>query len=301
MIREVVGIKAVRMLYVQLMYRCNYSCRHCFHGELLAAQDRFRATEVRRLLEHFSSAYDLEAVTLLGGEPLLHEEIEQICCDAKELGLTVEICTNGNFGFRRRVAAIAPYTDKIRVSLEGLEATNDSIRKKGSFRSAIQLIDYAREQNLLVGVTMTVTSPSLPEVLPLARLLEQHGVKEIKLHSLRPVGHASSHAELFVADRRSYARLHEELQTERLGISVIYDADLSPEPHSQTCESSQERTDRLDRIEIDPRGALTMSCKAVGRHASAFRWDKERSCILYTPHAEDELTQQIPDVLYRSA
>ena len=29
MIREVTGISKIRMVYVQLLYRCNFECLHC--------------------------------------------------------------------------------------------------------------------------------------------------------------------------------------------------------------------------------------------------------------------------------
>jgi hypothetical protein len=43
-----------------------------------------------------------------------------------------------------------------------------------------------------------------------------------------------------------------------------------------------------------------MSCKAVGRNAQAFRWDKQREVVFYEPHANDELAQHVPDVVYQT-
>jgi len=305
MIRGVTGISSIRMLYVQLMYRCNFSCQHCFHGELLKAKECYTAAEVESLLRYFRRHYGLEAVTFLGGEPLLYPDIVGVCRSANNLGLGVELCSNGHAGFIHRINQLAPYLARLRISLEGLEATNDRIRQQGSFASAIKTITAARLLGIALGATMTVTATNIGEVVPLARILEQHGVQEVKLHCLRPVGNAVEHPELFVLDARRYARLHEEIAAANLQIALRYDSDLSdsdlsPQSPSEACFTAGRVDGHVDRIEIDPRGALTMSCKAVGRHAHAFQWDKAEQTIDYQPHAGDELARHISDVVYRT-
>jgi MoaA/NifB/PqqE/SkfB family radical SAM enzyme len=301
MIRELTGIDPIRMLYVQLMYRCNFSCKHCFHGELLTAKDSFTSPQVNAILRYFRARYSLEAVTFLGGEPLLYPEILSVCRTAKSMGLTVELCTNGHHGFHQRIKDIAPYVDKLRISLEGLEDANDHIRQPGSFLSALQTIELARTLGTALGVTMTVTATNLKDVLPLAQLLESLGVRELKLHSLRAVGNAAEHPELFILDNSVYGLLQRDIRNVDLKIELLYDTDLSPHPHSDACAISSSRSaERLDRIELDPQGGLTMSCKAVGRNAQAFRWDKQREVVFYEPHANDELAQHVPDVVYQT-
>ena len=54
----------------------------------------------------------------------------------------------------------------------------------------------------------------------------------------------------------------------------------------------------IERIEADPRGALTMSCKAVGKDSHAFWYDKLTGTIVHRPSDMDELTLAVPDVVY---
>ncbi|MGH3094988.1 MAG: radical SAM protein, partial [Streptosporangiales bacterium] len=286
MIREVTGVTRIRMLYLQLLYRCNFACKHCFHGEMLKADDRYAPGEVNALLTHFRERYALQAVTFLGGEPLLYPDIVEVGRDARALGLGVEICTNGHIGFLDRLEGVAPYLAKLRVSLEGLRETNDHIRQRGSFASAFRTIAVARSFDVTVGATMTVTALNVGEVVPLARLLERYGVAELKLHCLRPVGNATGHPELFVVDETSYAGLHERIDAAELSIDVRYDAELAPD--RQASQGPPGNGGHLERVEVDPRGGLTMSCKAVGRHAHAFRWDTTAQTVRYEPHSNDE-------------
>lgn len=299
MLDQVAGITRVRMLYLQLLYRCNFSCLHCFHGELLKDPENFSVTEAQALLNHFKSAYRLDAVTFLGGEPLLYPHIATICRYAKQLGLHVEICSNAHRGFRSKINAVAPVLDKFRVSLDGLRDSHDRMRRRGSFVSAIEMIDLARSHGITTGATMTVTQHNLDEVVPLARLLQEHDVAELKLHALRSVGNATANPDLKVIDARRYGDLHAQINNANLTIAVVYDSDLSPQPAGDVC-SSLVSGGWLDRIESDPRGGLTVSCKAVGKDVNAFRWDKSKQAIVYEPRENDELVLGIPDIIYQT-
>lgn len=300
MLNEVAGITRVRMLYLQLLYKCNFSCRHCFHGDLLKSRDNFSLAEAQALLDHFKNTYRLDAVTFLGGEPLLYPDIVRICRYARELGLDVEICTNAHRGFRARIEAVAPLLDKFRVSLDGMRDSHDRMRQRGSFNGAIEMVDLARSLNVTVGATMTVTQHNLDEVVSLAQLLQQHGVVELKLHALRPVGNAVTSPDLEVTEPSRYGDLHAQIRDAGLSIAIAYDSDLSPQPVGVAC-SNLVAGGWLDRIESDPRGGLTVSCKAVGKDVNAFRWDKTQQVIVYEPRDNDEFALGIPDVVYQEA
>ncbi|MFJ9926682.1 radical SAM protein [Streptomyces misionensis] len=300
MIGEVTGIRKIRMLYLQLLYRCNFTCLHCFHGKRLQYADAFTAEEAVTLLALMRDEYGTEAVTLLGGEPFVYRELPQVVRRAKqELGQRVEICTNG-YRIERRLTEIAPHLDLLRVSLEGVGSANDGIRRRGSYQSALSSLRLARDLGVPTGATMTVTSRNIGEVLPLASVLGQLGVRQLKLHQLRPVGNAADHPELLITDTAAYGRLREELAGTRLPLEVIVDEDLSESGAPEVCAPSGGPRE-IDRIEADPRGALTMSCKAVGKDSHAFWYEKAANRIVHRPSGTDELMLSVPDVVYARA
>jgi Fe-coproporphyrin III synthase len=188
----------------------------------------------------------------------------------------------------------------LRVSLEGIGSTNDHIRKAGSYQSALSALDLARQLGVSAGATMTVTSRNIGEVLPLARMLEHFDVGQLKLHCLRLVGNAAAHPELLVTDTTAYARLREEIQAAKLTVEVIVDEDLSEDGAPEICTPAGGPVE-IERIEADPRGALTMSCKAVGKDSHAFWYDKVADHIVHRPSATDELHLVVPDVVYGRA
>ncbi|MCD9141455.1 radical SAM protein [Streptomyces albireticuli] len=291
------GIETIRMLYLQLLYRCNFNCTFCFHGERLSHNDSFSADEATALLRLMHETYGSEAVTLLGGEPFVYRELPQVVRHAKhDLGMQVEICTNG-YRIERRLAEIAGDVDFLRISLEGIGHTNDTLRKRGSFAAALQSMEAARSLGVATGSTMTVNRQNIDEVIPLAKLLEDSGARQLKLHCLRPIGNAADHPELTITDTAAYARLREQLADAALCIDVVVDEDLSGEGSQVTCAPVQNEKS-VERIESDPRGALTLSCKAVGKDAHAFWYDKKNGHIEYRPTGTDEIALAIPDVVY---
>jgi Fe-coproporphyrin III synthase len=296
-IREVANIRKIRMVYLQLLYRCNFECLHCFHGERLKHGDAFSPDEAISFLRLMREDYDAEAVTLLGGEPFVYRDLRDVVHRARrQLGLKVEICSNG-YRIERRLAEISPDLDFLRISVEGVGATNDRIRRAGSFQAALSALRCARQLSIRTGATMTITSLNIEQVVPLAHALQDVGARQLKLHCLRPVGNAGDHPELLVTDPAAYTRMREQLRSAGLTIEIMLDEDLSADgaPAARRPNSGLRE---IERIEADPRGALTMSCKAVGKDSHAFWYDKAARRIIHRPSATDELTLAIPDVIY---
>lgn len=297
MLEKKAGISRVKKLYLQLLYRCNFNCQHCFHGERLMRKDEFSFENACRLLEIFQDEYSITNVTLLGGEPFIHRNITEIISFSKALGLQVDICTNG-YRIEKKLRKSASKIDNLRISLEGLEKTNDQIRRQGSFAAAIKTLGIANELGVDTSVTMTVNAKNFREVIPLAKVVSEYGVKEVKLHCLRAIGNVLSHEDLIVQDSSIYDDLVEEILKGRESspIPILMDEDLDPK--CSVIKNGKRDQDELERVEVQPNGELYISCKAVGDDSNAFVYDKEAGDILYQPKRNDELELHTPQVHY---
>lgn len=295
------NIEVVHTLYIELMYRCNYNCLHCFHGERLQDASSLASGQVNQVVDHFRETYSTSRVVFLGGEPLLYPDIVGVCKHAAESGLAVEICTNGHEGFRARVVAIAPFLDHLRVSIDGLEEANDAIRRPGSFRGAIQTIRLARALGIRVGVTLTVTSLNAVDVVPLAFRLEDLGVEELKLHALRLVGNAARNPDLGEIDAASLQKLQVEISSYAGDLKILFDDDLLPGSRGRASATSMRPAREAERVELDPCGGITFSCKAVGLDLNAYRWDARAGCVVKANRPTNELSLAVPAVRYLPA
>jgi radical SAM protein with 4Fe4S-binding SPASM domain len=90
----------VRCVIIEAIENCNNSCLHCYNYWLgdrkgSAASRRLTRAQIKKLIIKIKKDSNIEQVALSGGEPLLHEELPEICCDIAEQGLGSIVVTNG--------------------------------------------------------------------------------------------------------------------------------------------------------------------------------------------------------------
>ena len=75
---------------------CNFRCPFCYNPKIVTGDiDVIKEGKVFSFLEHRKNL--LEAVTVTGGEPLLHKDIKNFLSKIKKMSYLVKIDTNGTF------------------------------------------------------------------------------------------------------------------------------------------------------------------------------------------------------------
>jgi Fe-coproporphyrin III synthase len=294
---SVLGVTKIEKLYLQLLYRCNFRCSHCFHGADLMRREIIAPEAAVKVLAHFATVYGTQKVCLLGGEPLVYRGLLHVLSSAKELHYSTEVCTNGWRGISI-LEPIIPFLDILRVSLDGTETVHDQIRcRPGSFREAMRLLAWAKYRGTRTGSTCTLTRANVHAVPNLHRQLAMAGVDELVIHRLRRIGNALAfEVEDITADQARWL-VHELPSGHHSSPCIRVDADVLALA-GRISESADAPGDVLDRVEISPDGALYISCKVVGSKANAFCYDLTTDTIRYGARASDELTLCVPQVRY---
>ena len=78
--------------------------------------DRFALSEAKRAIAHFHRNFALASVTICGGEPFLHPDLDAILAFAKARGLHTSVCTNG-YRIGKILERIGGNLDELRVPL----------------------------------------------------------------------------------------------------------------------------------------------------------------------------------------
>jgi len=122
----------LRLLVLHVSNRCDQACAHCSiweqHGG--RAKRELGLSERRDILRE-AHRLGARAVLFTGGEPLLCDHLEPLVRDARSLGLSVQIATNG-LGLARTGSWLA-LADEVYVSIEGAKETHDAVRGPGAF------------------------------------------------------------------------------------------------------------------------------------------------------------------------
>jgi MoaA/NifB/PqqE/SkfB family radical SAM enzyme len=151
-----------RTLILLLMKRCNLRCDFCdlwHHTDLMPYEHA--ATILLR-----APAAGIKTVVLTGGEPFVHPRIWDIIELAKNLGLGVNITTNGTL-LRRDLGRLGrARIDSLSVSLDGWEETHERLRGvPGCFRESVDAIEAIRAQTAIwVNVYFVVTNQNVSEL-----------------------------------------------------------------------------------------------------------------------------------------
>lgn len=91
-IRELRRPTVIRSAWIEVCTVCNLRCVHCYNGE---QPERFMSVQDFQTVCEKLSAYGIQQVQLIGGEPFCHPDIMQITETAAGAFSGVEIFTNG--------------------------------------------------------------------------------------------------------------------------------------------------------------------------------------------------------------
>ncbi|MFE3599938.1 radical SAM protein [Streptomyces sp. NPDC059142] len=134
---------------LQLTYRCNLRCSHCYQWNEQGFFRDFSPSRQRTELD-LSVVEDVLANTaplrsklfLWGGEPLMHSRFGEVAALLERYPRTVNMCTNGLL-FKRKLDDLLRIGENLNllVSLDGLGEDHEALRGKGTFRRTVENIE----------------------------------------------------------------------------------------------------------------------------------------------------------------
>lgn len=200
------AVKTHKLNYIfwEATLRCNISCRHCgsdcFADNVtpdMPYQDFLRAVdEIGDIISP-----EKTTIAIIGGEPLLRGDLEDVGYELKKRGLFFGIVTNGMLLSRKRLCSLMNSgLRSLSVSLDGLRNTHNWLRNsEKSWVKAIEAISYAVQQPDLVFDVITCVHKRNLNQLPMIRdFLIERKVPSWRLFSIFPRGRAVFDKELIL-------------------------------------------------------------------------------------------------------
>jgi len=142
--------------------RCNLQCKGCFAGNYPPSED-LSMESIENIIEQISSG-DIPSVGIIGGEPLLIDNIFSILDKFRSVGFY--FVTNGLLVDEEVVRQLydLPHVVTI-ISNEGFENTTDYLRGPGVFQKIIKAMQKMKKGKLVFGFSTTVHKENLEEVI----------------------------------------------------------------------------------------------------------------------------------------
>ena len=158
---------------VIVTYRCNARCNMCNRYKAPSMpEDEISLETIRKLPPMYFT-------NITGGEPFIREDLKDIVRELYKKSDRIVISTNGFF--TDRIVELCKEFPQvgIRISIEGLEETNNEIRGlEDGFNCGYSTLKKLREMGMTdVGFGMTVQDKNASDLVPLYRISEEMGME----------------------------------------------------------------------------------------------------------------------------
>ena len=192
--RSILGRPPLKNLFLELTLRCNERCLHC--GSRCGEHDavpELSLDQYNTILDDLKRDFGTKQIELdiTGGEPLLRRD----------------------------------FYDIMSVSIDGLEATHDSLRgMRGAFSRAMNgihaLISHGGFQH--IQITTVVNHRNFPELPALFELMRETDIDSWRVINIEPIGRALDTPDLMLTDGE-YRRMFDFIREKRTeGYPVTY-------------------------------------------------------------------------------
>ena len=186
------GLHIPPFLIASITSSCNLHCAGCYSRCNHATQDSEPVSQLtsEEWLSIFKEADEIGVsyILLAGGEPLLRRDIIEAA--GKMQNIIFPIFTNGTYIDEKYLNLFDKYRNLIPViSIEGGKEETDMRRGQGIYDKLISTMDSIYEKGLLFGVSVTVTTENVKEVVSDAFIgsLAQRGCKLVVFVEFVPV------------------------------------------------------------------------------------------------------------------
>lgn len=189
--------------------RCNLRCGHCYSDS--SAKQYPGELSLQQCIDVIDDLadYQVPALVLSGGEPMLHPHFFDLAGYAVARGLRIMVSTNGtridlHSAQRLKDLGVA----YVGISLTGVGESHDKFRgRDGAFEKAMEAFRHCRGAGQRAGLRITLdrqTAGQLPEVL---RLIEEEDIPRVCFRHLVYGGRGENPGPLPASEARSALRM----------------------------------------------------------------------------------------------
>lgn len=187
---------APRPIYAvwEITLRCDQSCEHCGSRAGPVREDELSTEELFEVADALVRLGTRE-ITLIGGEAYLRGDVYKLIEHIAKQGPRVTMQTGGrgltpDKAKRLRAAGLSA----IGVSIDGLEATHDTLRgSKGSQAAALRAVENGRAAGMVVTSNSQINRLNMHELRDIAAMLEGVGVAVWRAQLTAAMGRAGDH------------------------------------------------------------------------------------------------------------
>ncbi len=164
--------------------KCNYNCLHCFNAaDNASLMSEWTFEEAKSLIQQAQNC-GINAITLTGGEPMLHKNFFEIVEEIYKRGMYVaEINTNGYFVDQAALGRLKSLGCHaiIKISFDGLGHHDWLRNREGAEKNALDALRLCKENGFEAWAQTNVHSLNVDAILPTVQLLDDMGIDQTRI------------------------------------------------------------------------------------------------------------------------
>ena len=238
--------------------RCNLGkCFFCRIGDKSTSDEHeLKFEKVKQICSEYNNSALIDnnskKIYITGGEPFIRKDMVDIIeYIVTELEIPLSIVTNSLLIDERAINVLEHKLVEVSVSLDGLEADHNKIRKSNTFNNTIQKVQLMVQQGVIVDVLPTITKYNNQSFLSdeFIYLLNNHlqGIRYLAVSRIDNIGYGKKCQEQNIS-QELYCQILQHLRNEVRNIEII------------------ERKPRVPSLRIDNRGNVHVLAEMEGNH-----------------------------------
>lgn len=193
-------INAPTQVSVELTYKCNFFCRHCYIDSGPERKEFADSKKLIQVLNSLSADYAVSVIEISGGEPTLHPDFLDIVKYCAEHFPFISVITNGYIINMDYIGELSKYKSNLsfQISLSGdnQEYVDWFCDKKGAFEHAKTAIKLLSKEGFKVRVAMLITPKNMNSVFNTASLAKKLGAMSFVISPIVQLGRGQLYPEL---------------------------------------------------------------------------------------------------------
>jgi len=144
-----------KIIEFELTTSCNYSCIHCYCNAGRISKNELSTNEVKKVIKDLHEL-GVQIIDLIGGEPLIRQDIFEIVSFGRSIGAQLMINTNGSLATKEVVKKLKDINPNllIGVSIDGhKKEIHEFVRGAGTFEKTMKglknFLEYGFDTTIL--------------------------------------------------------------------------------------------------------------------------------------------------------